>query len=152
MPIQRAAATNRAIKALCSGLVWLFLQALPGMACAFDTAVAHIGDVALTPTEMAYLREHKKVTLCVDPDWVPYEQIDASGKHVGIAADLLALVADRTGLEFELVRTADWNESLAFSKSGQCKVLSFLNQTTERSEWLIFTSPLFSDPNVFITR
>ena len=152
MPIKRAAATNRVIKLLCSGLVWLFLQALPGMACAFDTAVSHLGDVALTPTEMVYLREHKKVTLCVDPDWVPYEQIDASGKHVGIAADLLALVADRTGLEFELVRTADWNESLAFSKSGQCKVLSFLNQTTERSEWLIFTSPLFSDPNVFITR
>ena len=152
MPIQRAAATNRTIKLLCSGLAWLFLLSLPGMACAFDTAVSHLGDVALTPTEMAYLREHKKVTLCVDPDWVPYEQIDASGKHVGIAADLLALVADRTGLEFELVRTADWNESLAFSKSGQCKVLSFLNQTPERSEWLIFTSPLFSDPNVFITR
>ena len=152
MPIQRANATKRTIKLLCSGLVWLILQALPGGACAFDTAIAHIGDVSLTPTEQAYLREHKKVTLCVDPDWVPYEQIDASGKHVGIAADLLALVADRTGLEFELVRTADWNESLAFSKSGQCKVLSFLNQTTERSEWLIFTSPLFSDPNVFITR
>lgn len=27
-----------------------------------------------------------------------------------------------------------------------------LNQSTERSEWLIFTSPIFSDPNVFITR
>lgn len=152
MPIQRAAATNRTAKILCCGFVWLFLQALPGMARAFDAAVSHIGEVALTPIELAYLRDHKKVTLCVDPDWVPYEQIDASGRHVGIAADLLALVADRTGIQFELVRTSDWNESLALSKSGQCKVLSFLNQTPERSEWLIFTSPLFSDPNVFITR
>lgn len=71
---------------------------------------------------------------------------------MGIAADLLSLVSARTGIEFELVPTHDWNESLNFSKTGQCQVLSFLNQSAERSEWLIFTSPLFSDPNVFITR
>lgn len=63
----------------------------------------HLGDVALTPTEMVYLREHKKVTLCVDPDWVPYEQIDASGKHVGIAADLLA-----AGLRTEQALSLSW--------------------------------------------
>lgn len=95
----------------------------------------------LTPQEQAYVRDHKKVTLCVDPDWVPFERLDATGRHVGIAADLLELVSARTGVEFELVPTKNWNESLAFSKSGRCTVLSFLNQTVDRSEWLIFTAP-----------
>lgn len=106
----------------------------------------------LTPQEQTYVRDHKKVTLCVDPDWVPFERLDATGRHVGIAANLLELVSARTGVEFELVPTKNWNESLAFSKSGRSTVLSFLNQTVDRSEWLIFTAPLFSDPNVFITR
>ena len=152
MSIHRAVAIRCAARAVSCWLVWLVLLALPGKVCASDAAVADTGGVSLTPLEQAYLRVHKKVTLCVNPDWVPYEQIDASGRHVGIAADLLALVAERTGMDFELVRTADWDDSLAFSRAGQCKVLSFLNQTVERSEWLIFTSPLFNDPNVFITR
>ena len=135
-------------------IIWgcLLLLAVPDYACAFDSVALQQGAVVLTSAEHAYLKEHKKVTLCVDPDWVPYERIDATGKHVGIAADLLALVEARTGIEFQLVPTRDWNESLEFSKSGKCQALSFLNQSVERSEWLIFTSPLFSDPNVFITR
>lgn len=145
-------AVKKCVSCLTGALACLVLLALAGQACAFDTALTRPDMVVLTPAERAYLNEHKKITLCVDPDWVPYERIDASGRHVGIAADLLALVAARTGVEFELVRTTDWNESLNFSKTGQCQVLSFLNQTPARSEWLIFTAPLFSDPNVFITR
>ena len=130
---------------------WVFL-AVYGNAYAFDSVALQHEAVSLTQAERAYLKEHKEVTLCVDPDWVPYEHIDASGKHVGIAADLLALIEARTGVEFQLVPTRDWNESLEYSKAGKCQALSFLNQSVERSEWLIFTSPLFSDPNVFITR
>lgn len=145
-------AVNKYSYCLAGVLVCVLLLVLSGSALAFDTVDMPQDTVTLTSAERAYVSEHKKVTLCVDPDWVPYERIDASGKHVGIAADLLALVSARTGIEFELVPTRDWNESLEYSKSGRCKVLSFLNQSTERSEWLIFTTPLFSDPNVFITR
>lgn len=137
---------------LAAVLICLLALALSDKAGAFDSIALQQDAVVLTQAERAYLKEHNKVTLCVDPDWVPYERIDASGNHVGIAADLLALVEARTGVEFQLVPTRDWNESLEYSKAGKCQALSFLNQSVERSEWLIFTSPLFSDPNVFITR
>ena len=152
MRIPYAAHSTRLCRVLWCFAVCLAALALPCAACAFDAIGIQQNETMLTPVERVYLHQNKRVTLCVDPDWVPYEQIDASGRHVGIAADLLALVAARTGVEFVLVPTRDWNESLEFSKTGQCKALSFLNQTTERSEWLIFTSPVFSDPNVFITR
>ena len=48
--------------------------------------------------------------MCVDPDWVPFERINAQGQHEGIAADLVQLVAQRVGLELaqhELVVTLD---------------------------------------------
>jgi len=122
-------------------LVWSVLPT-PARAMALD----------LTEQESRYVREHGTVTMCVDPDWVPFESINATGEHEGIAADLIRLVAGRTGLRFELVPTASWDESLAASKDGRCKVLSFLNKTPQREKWLIFTAPLFSDVNVFITR
>ncbi|MHC1791641.1 transporter substrate-binding domain-containing protein [Solidesulfovibrio sp.] len=108
--------------------------------------------VELSPPEARYVGEHGVVTLCVDPDWVPFESINAQGEHEGIAADLLRLVAGRTGLRFELVPTGSWDESLAASRDGRCKVLIFLNKTPQREKWLLFTRPLFSDVNVFITR
>lgn len=92
------------------------------------------------------------VTFCVDPDWPPFEQIDAQGQHVGIAADLLRLAAQRSGMNLQLVRTKDWDESLAASQVGRCQLLSFLNQSAKRDAWLLFTDPVLVDENVVITR
>lgn len=106
----------------------------------------------LSPEERDYIAAHPAVPLCVDPDWVPFESINKNGRHEGIAADLLALVSQRTGIAFTLVPTRNWDESLAASKDGRCQVLSFLNKTPNRSVWLRFTAPIFNDSNVFITR
>ncbi len=92
------------------------------------------------------------MTLCVDPDWVPFERVNEHGQHEGIAADLLDLVSRRTGIAFTLVPTGDWDESLDASKDGRCHVLSFLNKTPNRDAWLRFTAPIFNDSNVCITR
>jgi len=93
-----------------------------------------------------------EVTFCVDPDWPPFEQIDAQGQHVGIAADLLKLVAHRSGMNLQLVPTQNWDESIAASQAGRCQVLSFLNQSPKRDAWLVFTDPVLVDENVVITR
>ena len=105
-----------------------------------------------TPAERAYLEQPREVTFCGDPDWVPFEWIDEEGRYRGIAADLLDLVARRTGLKLRLVPTASWEESLRMSQEGRCRMLPFLNSTPQRREWLLFTDPLFRDSSVFITR
>ncbi|MDY0049062.1 MAG: diguanylate cyclase [Thauera propionica] len=92
------------------------------------------------------------VRLCVDPDWPPYEWLDETGHHRGIAADLVRLIAKRAGLNLQIVRTSTWDESVSLARTGQCDALSFLNQTPERDTWLRFTQPYFFDRNVIITR
>jgi diguanylate cyclase (GGDEF)-like protein len=110
-------------------------------------------EVELTKAEKDFLASiGGKVTFCVDPDWEPFEVISPKGRHEGIAADLLRLATERVGLTLELVPTKNWDDSISASKSGQCTLLSFLNQTPKRDEWLIFTEPMFTDSNVFITR
>ena len=64
--------------------------------------------------------------MCVDPDWAPFERINAQGQHEGIAADLVQLVARRVGLQIELLPVKDWDESLVVSQSKRCQVMSFL--------------------------
>ena len=108
--------------------------------------------VPLSVTQQVYIDAHPTLSMCVDPDWLPFEAIDKNNQHVGIAADLIALVAAKTGLQIQLHPTSGWEESLAASQRGDCIALSLLNQTPEREQWLIFTDPLLDDPNVLITR
>lgn len=78
--------------------------------------------------------------------------MDAKGNFSGIAADLLDLLARRLGITFSYIKARDWDEAVALSQAGKVLVLPFLNQSPKREQWLTFTDPLFSDPNVFITR
>jgi diguanylate cyclase (GGDEF)-like protein/hemerythrin-like metal-binding protein/PAS domain S-box-containing protein len=91
-------------------------------------------------------------TLCVDPDWYPFEALDAKNQHIGIAADLIRLIVKRSNVDLQIVKTKDWEESMAFVKQGRCDLLSLLNKTPERDKWLLFTSPYLIDSNALITR
>jgi diguanylate cyclase (GGDEF)-like protein len=108
--------------------------------------------IDFTPQEKAYIEKADSIKMCVDPDWIPFEHINNQGQHEGIAADLVQLVAQRVGLHIELYMVKNWDESLAASKDKLCQIMSFLNQTPARDTWLIFTDPIFFDPNVIITR
>ena len=105
----------------------------------------------LSEMEKNYLIKKKKITMCVDPDWEPFEIIK-DGKHIGIAADLIRLISKKLDVPIELVETKTWQESLIFSKEKKCDILSFLNETPLRKEWLVFTKTLFEDPNVIVGR
>lgn len=119
----------------------------------FSLLLAYAQDnINMTDQEKEYLITRGPIKIVVDPDWYPYEKIDKNGKYVGIASDLIGLIAERTGLEFEIVPTTEWKASLEKAKSGDADAVSFLNKTEERSQWLLFTEPYFVDPNVLITR
>jgi len=125
--------------------LWVFIVVSDAMGATKNTFV-------LSSEEETYLKQKKVITMCVDPDWEPFEIINEEGKHEGIAADLISLMAKRSGLNIKLLQTKTWDETLEKSKSGKCDILSFVNQTPEREKWLIFTQPLLSDPNILITR
>lgn len=111
-----------------------------------------MAQLSLTGEQQDYLRRNPQVSLCVDPDWVPFEALDSQGRHEGITADLLRLLASRAGLNLRIHPTQNWEASLAASRAGDCQLLSFLNQSAERDAWLLFTDPIFNDGNVLISR
>ena len=63
--------------------LWILVFASEAMAVTKNSFV-------LSAEEQAYLKQKKVITMCVDPDWEPFEIINAEGKHEGIAADLIS--------------------------------------------------------------
>ena len=109
-------------------------------------------EIYLTNDEKQYLNKKRTITMCVDPDWEPFEKINEKGIHEGIAADIITLLSSKLGVKIELVPTKSWEESIKYSKEKRCDILSFLNETPQRKEWLNFTDPIFEDPNVIVGR
>ena len=108
--------------------------------------------IPLSIEEENYLKNKKTITMCVDPNWEPFEILDEKGKHTGIAADIIKLITAKLGIQIDVIPTKSWEESIEFSKAKKCEIMSFLNQTPQRDIWLNFTNPIFSDPNVIISR
>ena len=100
----------------------------------------------------AYLEQKGSIRMCVDPDWMPYESIDHSGKHVGMSADYLQALQQASGLSFELVPTTSWNQSLGLARSRRCDIISLAASTPGRRSYLDFTSPYLQFSLVIATR
>ena len=106
----------------------------------------------LSPNERQYLKLKEEITMCVDPDWEPYEVITKDGEHIGLAADFLDLIGQKIEKDFTLIPTKSWQESLEFAKEGKCEILSFLNQTPKRDTYLDFTPTLYEEGEMIIAR
>ncbi|MDD2888448.1 MAG: transporter substrate-binding domain-containing protein [Aliarcobacter sp.] len=117
-----------------------------------STTKKFINIIPLNIEEEKYLNTKKQFTMCVDPDWEPFEILDKKGKHIGIAADIIKLITTKLGIEIKVIPTKSWEESVELSKAKKCDIMSFLNQTPQRETWLNFTEPIFNDPNVIIGR
>lgn len=118
----------------------------------FGNATAPAGTIKqldLTTEERTWLQKNKKVRMCVDPDWMPYEGIK-DGRHAGISADILDLVEERTGLSFQVVKSNTWEESLQLFKRHQCDVIPMLTQTDSRDNYMNFTAAYLTGHTVFI--
>jgi polar amino acid transport system substrate-binding protein len=126
----------------------LSLIAVAAQATAVDPARAQI---RWSSQELAYLQSRKPLRMCVAPDWMPIEGIDRDGRHTGVAADFIRLMARRGGLNIELVRTRTWEESFALGQRRQCDLFSLLMDSPSRRSFLDFTTPYLEIPGVIAT-
>ncbi len=113
---------------------------------------AALPPIDLTQEELSYIEKKDVYKLCVDPQSSPFEEITEQGVYKGITADLVEKVARRIGIVLEVQHVLTWDDSLKLAKSGQCDILTFINPSEETLKWLLFTEPLFEEPNVLITR
>ena len=108
--------------------------------------------LSLTEPEKAFIKANPTLTLCVDPDWLPYEGLSADGKHIGLVAEYALEFQTRTGLQFDLVKADTWEESWQLVEAGKCDIVAGLNRTRNREEYLSFTEEYINEPKVLVTQ
>jgi PAS domain S-box-containing protein len=105
----------------------------------------------LNEAHKSYLNNKKSIKMCVDPNWMPLEEIH-EGVHVGIAADFMNLIEKKIQTPIELVPTNTWSQSLQKAKTRECDILSLAEKTPQRSEYMNFTTPYVQTPIVIATK
>ncbi len=109
-------------------------------------------EISLTDEEKAYLNQKKSIKICVDPNWMPFEQIDKNGQFSGISADIVKLISESINKPIELVPTQSWTQTMEYIENKQCDIIPMVGNSTKRSENMIFTKPYISETLVIATK
>ena len=107
--------------------------------------------IALTADEQNYLQHKGAVRVCTDPSWVPLEQV-VEGKYLGIIADFLKLITERTGVQFQFLPTVSKEASLHAMQDHRCDVKALAGGHNAFQAFLNFTSPLTTFHYVVATK
>ncbi|MCP4716828.1 MAG: transporter substrate-binding domain-containing protein [Deltaproteobacteria bacterium] len=116
-----------------------------------DLPVVCSSTIEFSAKEKEYLSEKTNISMCIDPDWMPYEKIE-DGEHIGMSADYVKLFSEKIGVPIRLVPTASWSESLSFAKARKCDILSLAMSTAERNKYMNFTKAYLEIPLVIATK
>ena len=100
----------------------------------------------------SYVQPPQALSLCVDPHWPPFEFITPDQQHQGIFAELLTAIFQPLRLTLQLVPTDSWAQSITFFKQGRCQLISGLNPTAERDQFMRYSAPYLIAPMVIVSR
>ncbi len=107
-------------------------------------------NIQFTEQEKVFLQSKPSFTMCVGPDFMPFEDIE-NGKYVGLAADLIKIISQNIHVPFLLQPTKNWLETMGKARRRECDIVSFLLETPKRSKFLNFTRPYFNEPFAIAT-
>jgi signal transduction histidine kinase/CheY-like chemotaxis protein/HPt (histidine-containing phosphotransfer) domain-containing protein len=105
---------------------------------------------SLTEEERIWLNTHKTLRLGLDSAWRPIEYLNESGEHSGMSSDFMKVLADRLDLEMVPVMGLEWAEVLDNMKEKKLDIMSAVNSSPVREQYMNFTSPYLSFPHVII--
>jgi signal transduction histidine kinase len=106
----------------------------------------------LNTEEKEYLEKKKRINVCIDPNWMPFEAFDKNDKHIGLTSDYFAKFRNDLSVPLNIIKTDTWLQSLEFAKSRKCDILSLAMKTDNRSKYLDFTKPYLMTPLVLATK
>jgi len=107
-------------------------------------------EIALTPSEQAFLDTKPVVTVAMMPDFTPFSYI-SQGEAKGFEHDLLALLSKKTGIIFKPLYGI-WNEGLSAFKAREADMIASISYREERTAFTRFTDPYYEIPIMIYVR
>ncbi len=108
--------------------------------------------VTLTQEDRDWIQKNPVITVGVDLDFAPIEQLDKNQHYAGVTADFLHLISRETGLTFSIDKAHTWDQSLARMRAGKIHMLGAAVPSSQRRQYMDFTQPYAWLSGVIIVR
>ncbi len=108
--------------------------------------------LVLTDEDREWIRANPVITVGVDLDFAPIENMGQNNQYIGVTADFLSLISRKTGLAFEIDHSHTWEESLERIKQGKIHMLGAAVPSEQRKAFMDFTRPYAWLSGVIIVR
>jgi two-component system sensor histidine kinase EvgS len=107
--------------------------------------------VQLSAIERQWRDQHPVIRVGGIEDFAPLTFFDADGRFSGLSAQLLALISQRSGLNFEIVRGNSLDRQIEQLKAGELDLLPVVTPSSERENELQFTRAYLNNPFVLVS-
>lgn len=107
--------------------------------------------IQLNPEEQLWIKEHPTITVSNEFDWPPFD-FTLSGKPHGFGIDLMNLISEYSGIQFQYINGFTWDQLVEMFSNGEIDLLHSLSMTPEREKQSYFSPPYFHSKNVLIFR
>ena len=106
--------------------------------------------IILSTAEQTFLASHGKINLGIIKNLSPVEFIDEQGNFLGINSDIINLISDRTGIEFNYVVFDTWQQLYKALLNNKIDMLGSITPTPEREKLMLFTESYWQMPWVMV--
>jgi len=105
----------------------------------------------LSPEDLRWIKEHPVIRIGVEGKAPPYDFFE-NGEFLGIVADYMALIEQKTGLKLEPVQGLTWAQILEKLKSGELDANPATAYTSQRGKDYLFTHAYLTNHQAIFTR
>ncbi len=107
----------------------------------------------LSPEQRLWLEKREgKINVALETNYPPVSFLNDAGEMNGISSDYLRLLEKKLGVRFNIVPKETLDEILTEARAGKFHVVPSIHKTKERSEYLLFSTPYVTIPNVLVVR
>jgi two-component system sensor histidine kinase EvgS len=107
--------------------------------------------VSLSESEQRWLDRHPTVNVGVVENFAPLTFYDTEGRFSGLTAQLLTLISQRSGLNFNVLRGQSLDQQVRRLRTGEIDVLPAIIPTTEGVAELHFTRSYLTNPYTLVS-
>lgn len=132
----------------------LLSLSIPSLAADLSNSAASepIRSITLNPEEQKWLEKHNKIRIAFDGDFPPYSFVNNEGIVEGVAVEIITLISQRLGVDFEIYPHTEWSRVYQAGVARQTDVVATMVNRPERRTWFYFTQPYLNKSLVIITR
>jgi diguanylate cyclase (GGDEF)-like protein/PAS domain S-box-containing protein len=120
-----------------------------------STVHGNIGqsDEILTPEERLWLANNQpRIVLAIETGYAPFVFLGADGQPVGLAYDYIRLIESKIGITFKRQEFSSLNDIFEAVRTGEVQIVNAVTPTPARLQFMRFTDPYISIPNVILVR